>query len=176
MTPADDESTPHGPSDIQPGDVTAERPEALDRLDGLVGEWATEATFEAGFFGPGTPAVSGGGRTTFEWFDGERFLIQRARGEDTSVPTGIMIIGVGDDPDTFVQHYYDSRGVHRVYQMTLDDRVWRLWRAAPGFHQRYTGEFSEDGARITGAWDKSEDGSTWEHDFDLNYRRTSDHV
>jgi hypothetical protein len=27
---------------------------------------------------------------------------------------------------TFTQHYYDSRGVVRTYQMTLDGRAWKL--------------------------------------------------
>ena len=175
MAPTADESTPPDPSEVEPGDVPDERPAALERLDALVGEWATEATFEAGFFGPGSPAVSGGGRTTFEWFDGRYFLIQRARGEDPSVPAGIMVIGAGEEPGAFDQHYFDSRGVHRVYRMTQDDGTWTLWRAAPAFHQRYTGTFSEDGTRITGAWEKSEDGSAWEHDFDLSYRKISHH-
>ena len=174
MAPADDEFTPADPSETEPGDVPAERPEALDRLSALIGEWETEASFEAGFFGPGTPAVSGGGRTTFEWFDGRRFLVQRARGEDTSVPSALMIIGVADGAEAFEQNYFDSRGVHRIYQMTLDGGIWKLWREAPGFHQRYAGAFSADGATIMGAWEKSADGSAWEHDFDLNYRRVTD--
>jgi hypothetical protein len=133
-----------------------------------------EFSFEAGFFGPGSPAVSGrGGRTTFQWFDGEFFLIQRATAEDPSAPSGIMIIRVGPDPETFEQHYYDSRGVARVFQMSLNEGTWKLWREAPGFHQRYTGVFSEDGNRIMGAWEKSADGSEWLHDFDLSYIRTS---
>jgi hypothetical protein len=80
-----------------------------------------------------------------------------------------MIIGVGPDPETFEQHYYDSRGVARVYQMSLNEGTWKLWREAPGFHQRYTGVFSEDGNRIMGAWEKSADGSEWKHDFELSY-------
>jgi len=36
-----------------PGDVPAERPTSLDRLDVLTGQWEMEATFEAGCFGPG---------------------------------------------------------------------------------------------------------------------------
>jgi hypothetical protein len=79
-------------------------------------------TYEAGFFGPGSPAVSGrGGHTTFQWFEGEFFLIQRATVGDPSVPRGIMIIGVGTESETFEQHYYDSRGVARVYQMSLNE-------------------------------------------------------
>jgi hypothetical protein len=173
MASARDESTASGPSGIGPGDVPAARPEALSRLDALVGEWEMEFSFKAGFFGPGSPPVSGrGGRTTFQWFDGEFFLIQRATAEDPSVPRGIMIIGVGTDPETFEQHYYDSRGVARVYQMTLNEGTWKLWREAPGFHQRYTGVFSGDGNRITGAWEKSADGSEWKHDFELSYIKT----
>jgi Protein of unknown function (DUF1579) len=170
MAPARDESTASGQSGIGPGDVPTGRPEALSRLDALVGEWEMEFSFESGFFGPGSPAVSGrGGRTTFQWFDGEFFLIQRATAEDPSAPNGIMIIGMGKESETFEQHYYDSRGVTRVYQMSLNEGTWNLWREAPGFHQRYTGVFSEDGNRITGAWEKSADGSGWKHDFDLSY-------
>ena len=84
----------------------------------------------------------------------------------------VAIIGVfGDDPETFEQHYYDSRGVARVYRMSVDGNVWKIWREAPGFWQRYNGTIAEDGARIEGAWEKSGDGSEWEHDFVLNYVR-----
>ena len=31
----------------------------------------------------------------------------------------------------FEQHYYDSRGVARVYQMSLEGGIWKLWREAP---------------------------------------------
>src|SRR5262245_7052219 len=59
-----------------PGDIPGERPAALDRLNVLVGQWETEATFAAGFFGPGSPEVTGRGRTTFHWLDGRYFLTQ----------------------------------------------------------------------------------------------------
>jgi hypothetical protein len=39
--------------------------------------------------------------------------------------------------------------------------------------QRFTGMVSEDGSTITGTWELSPDGSTWEHDFDLTYTRTA---
>ena len=153
-----------------PGDVPAERPLALDRLDALIGQWEMEATFGAGYFGPGTSARTGrGGRTTFEWLEGRFFLIQRFAVEHPAAPSGIAIIGAGADPDTFTQHYYDSRGVARVYQMSLDGSVWKLWREAPGFWQRYSGLISDDGNTITGAWEASADGQDWKHDFGLIY-------
>jgi hypothetical protein len=152
-----------------PDDIPAERPGALDRLGVLIGQWEVEASFEAGFFGPGAPAVTGRGRTTFEWLEGRFFLIQRFVNEHPAAPSGITIIGAGADPETFEQHYCDSRGVARVYQMSLEDGVWKLWREAPGFWQRYTGEISEDGTTIKGAWEASEDGREWKHDFNLTH-------
>jgi hypothetical protein len=54
---------PHGP-----GDIPAERPPALAQLDALAGEWEVEASFDAGYFGPGTdPVTARGARTTFTW-------------------------------------------------------------------------------------------------------------
>src|SRR2546422_11423853 len=49
---------------VEPGDIPVERPAALSRLDALVGNWEMEASFEAGFFGPGSSAFTArGGRT-----------------------------------------------------------------------------------------------------------------
>lgn len=153
-----------------PGDVPAERPGSLDRLDVLTGGWAMEAAFGAGYFGPDSQAETrGGGRTTFEWLEGRSYLIQRFVVDDPVAPSGIAIIGLGADLDAFEQHYYDSRGVARIYQMSLDGGVWKLWREAPGFWQRYTGVISDDGNRITGAWEGSPDGRQWKHDFGLTY-------
>ena len=156
-----------------PVDVPAERPMSLDRLDALIGDWEMEATFGAGYFGPGSSAMTGrGGRTTFEWLDGRFFLIQRFAVDHPCAPSGIAIIGPGEQPETWSQHYYDSRGVARVYHMSLADGVLRIWREAPGFWQRYTGVLSGDGATITGAWEGSADGQDWKHDFGLTYIKT----
>jgi hypothetical protein len=65
-------------------------------------------------------------------------LIQRFTAYNPTVPSGIAIIGSGETAETFCQHYYDSRGVTRIYQMSLNDGVWKLWREASGFWQRYT--------------------------------------
>jgi hypothetical protein len=149
-----------------PGDVPAGRPASLDRLDVLIGQWETEAAFDARYFGPAMT-----GRTTFEWLEGRFFLTQRFVNEHPAAPSGIAIIGGGADPGTFVQRYYDSRGVTRTYQMTLDGRTWKIWREAPGFWQRYTGLISDDGNTITGAWENSADGQEWKHDFGLTHAK-----
>jgi hypothetical protein len=113
------------------------------------------------------------GRVVFEWLPGEQFLVQRWEVPHPDVPDGIAIIGFDSERRVFLQHYFDSRGVARVYEMSLGDGVWRLWRNAPGFSQRFSGTFSEDGNTIEGRWEASTDGSTWEHDFDLMYTRVT---
>jgi len=143
-----------------------ERNPALERLNALVGRWSLEAG------PPGEPPWPGEAWATFEWLEGRTFLIQRWTVDLPEAPDGIAIIGAGDEPEAFRQHYFDSRGVHRVYEMTLGDGVWKLWRdATEPFPQRFEGTFSEDGDTIAARWQKAEDGSNWDVDFDLTYRR-----
>jgi hypothetical protein len=66
--------------------------------------------------------------------------------------------------------------VVRLYEMSFDGRGWTLTRRTPDFTplhlaQRYTGTFSQDGDSITGCWETSPDGSDWQPDFGLTYRR-----
>jgi hypothetical protein len=44
---------------------------------------------------------------------GEQFLIQRWEVDHPDAPDGLAVIGAADDG--YVQHYFDSRGVARVY-------------------------------------------------------------
>jgi hypothetical protein len=139
---------------------------ALAGLEPLIGEWRMVPDFEGA--GDGAPV-------TFEWLPGQRFAIQRWEipGLDPQAmpAAGVAVIGAGPDGG-LVQHYFDSRGVERVYGMTIGDGVWMLWRDAPDdFSQRFTGTFSADGETIAGAWELCRDGTTWAHDFDLTYRR-----
>jgi hypothetical protein len=140
----------------------------LEKLDALVGEWTMEAVPPSGGPWPGEA------RASFEWLEGRTWLVERWTIEMPEAPDGIAIIGPGDGEGTFQQHYFDSRGIHRVYEMTLDDGVWRLWRdATDPFPQRFRAEISDDGKTISGRWEKARDGSNWEVDFDLTYRRAS---
>jgi hypothetical protein len=124
---------------------------------------------------PGEPPVAGG-RVVFEWMTGEQFLIQCWDVPVPEAPDGLAVIGFDGGRGTFLQHYFDSRGIARVYVMSLEDGVWTLRREAPDFSpldfaQRFTGTFSDDGTTIEGRWEIAHDGSTWEHDFDLTYVR-----
>jgi hypothetical protein len=144
---------------------------SLAVLEPLVGEWVAE------FDDPGHPGTSVRATTTFRWMAGGRFLIQDASAP-APFPTGHCLIGRADPDDeksTLIQHYFDSRGIVRKYDMTFDGRTWTLERKADDeddFDQRFRGTISEDGATLTGTWEISEGpGRPLEHDFDVEYRK-----
>ncbi len=82
----------------------------------------------------------------------------------------ITALGPGDKP-LLRMHYFDSRGVFRVYEARLADESWRLWRDAPGFSQRFTGRFADDDNTIVGRWQVSRDDLRWDDDLQIIYRR-----
>ena len=149
----------------------------LKRLDALVGEWEMRAVI-------GGHSLSGA-RSEFEWLEGGAFLRQHQHLEGQAAASVIAgralespfpntaIIGLDDSDETFYMLYADARGVFRVYRMSLSDGVWKIWRDAPGFFQRFTGTFSADGNTITACWEGSSDGSNWKHDFDLTYEKVA---
>jgi hypothetical protein len=141
--------------------------EELDALQLFVGAW----NMMTGFTTNRTEAPRA--VTTFEWLPGKRFLVQRWEVDHPDAPDGIAVIGLDPTKTTYIQHYFDSRGVVRVYDMTFANKVWTLHRPAtdPDFSQRFTGTFSDDSNTIAGRWEASDDGSTWTHDFDLTYTR-----
>ncbi|WP_322982440.1 hypothetical protein [Streptomyces sp. S584] len=115
-------------------------------------------------------------RTWFERALDGQFLVQRTEIPVPEAPDGLMVVRADPGTGAYTQHYFDSRGVARLYAMDFDGRVWTLTRESPDFtplefRQRFTGTFSEDGSTITGGWEVRFDGGEWEHDFSLTYRR-----
>jgi hypothetical protein len=136
----------------------------LEPFNALLGEWTIEATH------PAYPSTVVPGRATFEWLEGEYFLIQRSRADHPDFPDGIAVIGATSEGDLSM-YYFDSRGVHRVYTVSMSNGVLRIWRDAPGFSQRFTGTLQDDGRTIAGLWELSRDGSSWDDDLEITYRR-----
>jgi hypothetical protein len=136
-------------------------------LDLLVGRWSTVAW--GGVFGDERFA----GRTTFTWTLDGAALLQEATVDHPQAPSVHAV--VVPDGDGFLQHYFDSRGVVRLYRMALDGTTWTLQRDAPDFselpfHQRYVATL--DGDVIDGRWERSDDGAAWVLDFHLRHERT----
>jgi hypothetical protein len=136
----------------------------LEAFEPLLGEWTAEAVM------PGSDDVLPGS-VSFEWLEGGGYLIQRSRMEDPMFPRGISVIGPDRSGEKIVQHYFDSRGVARIYEISLEAGVLRIWRDDADFAQRYTGRFTDDGSAIEGTFERTEPDGTWVHDFDITYRR-----
>jgi hypothetical protein len=66
--------------------------------------------------------------------------------------------------------YFDERGVMRVYQVSIEGGVWRIWRDHPGFSQRLTATFENGGNTIRLSWELQQDGP-WRPDLQATYRR-----
>jgi hypothetical protein len=151
----------------------------LRPLNRLVGNWVTEATH------PAKPGVVVHGTASIEWLEGQRFLLLRSRNDHSDFPDAISIIGFTDmdrvaadanestvgGGSRLSMHYFDSRGVFRVYDVNVDGEVWRIWRNTSGFSQRFTGSFTDDGDIIVGLWQLCRDDAHWDDDLQITYRR-----
>ena len=141
--------------------MTVEDP--LAPLTALLGSWTIEATH------PAVPSTVVGGETRFEWLEGERFLLQRSTTDHPEFPDSLIVYGA--EAGELSMHYFDSRGVHRVYGVSFEGGVWRMWRNEPGFSQRFTGTLDEEGNTIEGLWKLSRDDTTWDDDLKVAFRR-----
>jgi hypothetical protein len=148
--------------------VQANQPDsnpAMARLAALVGEWTQQVDIT------GVPA----GRTVFEWALGGSFLIQRNEIPHPDFPDSILIMASGPGGEAYTQHYFDSRGVARIYNMTFGEGKWTLLRDAQDFTpldfaQRFTGTF-EDERTINGSWDHLDGSGAWRRDFSLSLKK-----
>jgi hypothetical protein len=141
---------------------------ALQALRFLAGDWEMELS-NAPFLPSPSDTVKG--RVSFAWVQDGAFLLMRMGDRPPGPPTALWLIGRDEAAPNYTVLYYDARSVSRIYAMSFSDRVWKMWREAPGFSQRYEGKVSTDGVTITAHWEKSTDGATWEHDFDVTYTK-----
>lgn len=153
----------------------ANKGRGLDDLGPLVGEWKMESIADG-------KAVASG-KTTFAWLAGKSYLIQHTTADppgsdtpkvwiDNSPFPIVAIISHDDHSQKLYYNYADGRGVRRVYQMSFKSGVWKLWGlAGPGFYQRMTNTFSQDGNTINALIEQSSDNKTWQTDFAQTYTR-----
>ena len=144
----------------------------MKQLDFFIGIWSVEITHP--HIQP-NPIV---GHSQFEWLE-DAYIIQRTQIEQPEFPNSTIIYDWNPALRQYIQHYFDSRGVTRLYQMLIEGDIWKLWRDAADFspldfHQRFSGTIDDNKNAIEGSWDQSGDGVNWEHDFKLVLRRKAD--
>ena len=105
------------------------------------------------------------------WVEDGALLVMRQGEQSGTPPSARWVIGRDESSHYFKVLYCDNRGVSRIYEMSLAEGIWRLWRDDPGFSQRFEGRVSPNRKTIVAHWEESFDGESWEHDFDVTYRR-----
>jgi len=146
----------------------------VEEFEPLIGEWLGKGEL------PGDPLMRLAVETKVDRL-GE-FVVMRSVGQPAEMPDTISIIGGAPDGQPQPMHYFDERGVKRLYLTTLEGLTWRIWRApgedwngpgGPGFNQRFFGEISADGNSIDARWERGmgDAGDQWEIDFPLTYVR-----
>ena len=144
------------------------------QFDRLLGAWHGEGAI------PTDPPMQVSAAATIERFGD--FVVMRTVGEPAEMPSTLSIIGGAPEDQPQPMHYFDDRGVKRLFMTTVDDTTWTIWRApgedwngpdGPGFNQRFVGEISADGNTIDGRWERGmgEAGDQWELDFPITYVR-----
>lgn len=141
---------------------------ALQPFSVLIGSWHTTGTHGL------VPDTILYGHTSFQWLENGAFLLMRSEIDDPRFPSTTAIFGSDDagSDDAEAKYYmltFDERGVSRKYRVTLHNYIWKWWRAAPGFLQRYQGIIEDGGNTIIARGELSKDGLSWDKDLDLTY-------
>ena len=144
---------------------------ALNPLEVLAGEWDMALSNASFLPNPSDTVI---GQVSIEWTENGAFLVMYMGSNPKTTPDAIWLIGRDEVTPNYTVLYYDARKVSRVYEMSFAEGVWKMWRNAPGFSQRYEGKMSADGNAIRADWEKSVDGKQWEHDFSITYTRRNE--
>jgi hypothetical protein len=146
----------------------------MGQFERLIGTWHADGEI------PSEPPMKVSVEATVERLGA--FVVLRSVGEPAEMPDSISVIGGAPAGDPQPMHYFDSRGVERLFMMSLEGATWRMWRApgedwngadGPGFNQRFIGEISADGQTIEARWERGmgDAGDEWELDFPITYVR-----
>ncbi|MGH3413655.1 MAG: hypothetical protein ACRDPH_11320 [Marmoricola sp.] len=132
----------------------------MSALDPLLGSWAT-TMHHAEMSEPVT------GRQEYERVLDGAFVLQRWTYDHPDFPDAMGLLS----EDRY--HYFDVRGVTRIFDFEIDDDGWSMLRLGEEFSQRHRTWFrGADLMESTG--ERSGDrGATWQHDFTMTYQRVS---
>ena len=105
------------------------------------------------------------GQQTYERVLDGRFLQLRWTYRHPEFPDALVLL------DGTTYHYFDVRGVVRVFAMQVDDEGWSITRTGDDFWQRSQVRFTGPGTMVGTGENSYDGGSTWQHDFDISCER-----
>ena len=130
----------------------------MSALDRLLGTWEFTMHHSA----MSEPVT---GRQRYERVLDGAFVLQHWTYDHPDFPDAIALLS--DDR----YHYFDVRGITRVFELEVDDAGWSMIRLDVDFSQRYTARFrGPDVMESTGEM-SHDNGVTWQPDFTMTYQR-----
>lgn len=105
------------------------------------------------------------GQQRYERVLEEAFTMLRCTYDHPEFPNAIAML------DESTCHYFDVRGVTRIFDLEIGDSGWTMIRRDADFWQRSAATFLGPDA-MDGTGENSYDGgATWQHDFSISYAR-----
>jgi len=139
------------------------------RLDVFVGKWSIKGKQYDGPFGP---AAEISAVESYEWLVGGFFLIHRFGGRlDATEMACVEIIGYDDSSGSYPRYSFYSNGKTNEWQGHEGDGKWTLIGDSlvqdKSLKVRCTTVFSDSDKTMSGNWEYSSDGSTWQTFWDV---------
>jgi hypothetical protein len=135
----------------------------MSALDRLLGTWEFTMRHAA----VAEPVT---GRQRYERVLDGAFVLQHWTYDHPDFPNAMALLSEDE------YHYFDVRGIVRVFHLGIDDGGWSMVRLDEEFSQRLTARFRGPGA-MDGAGEVSYDmGATWQHDFTVTFKRVAQEI
>jgi hypothetical protein len=106
------------------------------------------------------------GRQRYERVLDGAFVMMHSTYEHPDFPDAIALLTA----DAF--HYFDVRGVTRIFESDLSDTGWSVIRRDSDFWQRSTVRFLDPNSMEGAGEISSDQGQTWEQDYTITYTRS----
>lgn len=127
-------------------------------LDRLLGTWTMTMRHVA----KAEPVV---GTHRYERILDDAFVLLHSTCEHPEFPDALAVL------DESTCHYFDVRGVTRLFDLTVDDEGWSMIRRDPDFWQRSAVRFVGADAMAGTGENSFDGGATWQHDYEVSYAR-----
>ena len=130
----------------------------MSPLDRLLGTWEFTMRHSA----MSEPVT---GRQRYERVLDGAFVLQHWTYDHPDFPHAMALLSEGR------YHYFDVRGVTRVFDLEIDDAGWSMIRLDGDFSQRFTARFRGADAMDSTGEVSDDSGVTWRPDFTMTYER-----
>ena len=132
----------------------------MSALDRLLGTWEVTMHHSA----MSEPVT---GRQRYERVLDGAFVLQQWTYDPPDFPDAMALLSENR------YHYFDVRGITRVFDLDIDEAGWSMIFLDEDFSQRHTARFHGPDV-IDSTGEKSFDtGVTWQHDFTMTYQRVT---